>query len=101
MNALALSMVFIVATGAPFLIMPISIIMSSLYETSAQFQYNLKQAVNTVSNTNVMNYWKLALESCPVVRCKVGSLYYMEAKAKLTLLQRLVDGIIFLLVNAK
>jgi hypothetical protein len=41
------------------------------------------------------------LNACQLIRCEVGGLYHMEAKAKLTLSHSIVDGLVFLLVQHK
>jgi hypothetical protein len=43
----------------------------------------------------------MQIESCQLIRCQVGGLYYMEAKAKLTLIHQVVNGVVYLLVNVK
>jgi len=98
-DALSCMMVIVLLIAAALMLIPISSMMSSLFGTSTQFQHNLMKTVNTISDSKARKYWKLELESCPVVRCKVGNMYYMEAKAKLTMLQQIVTGVITLLVN--
>ena len=39
------------------------------------------------------------LKSCALIRCQIGNLYHMEAAAKLTMIDNVVNGIVFLLVN--
>jgi len=99
MNALSCTMVFAVSITTAFLLVPISAIMSSLFDTSSQLKHNAMEIVNTILDPKYRKYWKLVFESCPVVRCKVGGLYYMEAKAKLTLFQQLINAVVTLLVN--
>jgi len=43
----------------------------------------------------------MELKSCPLIRCKVGGLYHMESKAKLTLIQKVINGLKYLLVNVR
>jgi len=101
MNALSCTMVFAVSITTAFLLVPISSMMSSLFDTSAKLERNVMKIVNTTLDATARKYWKLVFESCPVVRCKVGGMYYMEAKAKLTLFQHLINGVVTVLVNVK
>jgi len=83
------------------LILPISMIMSSLYDSSSKFQQNMLPVLNSISDEYERNLVQHQVRSCPLIRCQVGNLYHMEAKAKLTLLQHVVSGVVFLLVNVR
>ena len=83
------------------LLVPISIIMSSLYDISKDFSRNLSPCIYTVAEIRSQKVLTNMLQSCGVIRSQVGNLYHMEAKAKLTMLGNVVDGVVFLLVNVK
>ena len=99
LGALTYTTLFIGTVSDALLLVPISTMMSSLFDTSTQFQHNLMKTVNIISDPKARKYWKLVLESCPVVRCKVGNMYYMESMAKLTMFQQIVNGVMTLPVN--
>jgi hypothetical protein len=44
---------------------------------------------------------KATLKSIPIMKSQIGSFYYMEGKAKLTLLHNVVRGIAFMMVTFK
>jgi len=94
-------MVCSVVVGAPILLFPISTIMSKLYENSVQFRPNMLLRIPLEGDTRARKYAELQLKACSVIRCQVGGLYQMEAKAKLTLFHQVVTGIVCLLVNVK
>lgn len=85
-------------TGAVLLV-PMSIIMSSLYDISCKFKPNILAASQKILDARVRTQIKYQIESCMLVRCQIGSFYHMEAKAKLTLLQQLVNYTVYLMVN--
>ena len=78
-----------------------SIIMSNMYDTSKDFSQNLFPYICNMSNIKSKKVLETMLKSCDVIRVQVGSLYHMEAKAKLTMLSNIVSGVVFLLVNVK
>ena len=83
------------------MLVPITLVMSSLYAISCNFQQNLFPRIHSADEkkTAHTNILKSQLKSCTLIRCQVGSLYHMEAKAKLTMIDNIVSGIVFLLVN--
>jgi len=101
MDALSCMMVLALSIQTAVMLVLISSMMSSLFDISTQFEHNLMKTVNTTSDTKARKYWKLVLESCPIVRCNVGGMYYMEARAKLTLFEFMINGVVSLLVNVK
>jgi len=96
-----LAMVSIVAVVALLALLPISFITSSLYGTSHQFQRNMWPFLDLISDKKAKLHFEGQLKACSLIRCKIGNFYHMEAKAKLTVLHNILDGIVFLLVNAK
>ena len=93
-------LVVMVITGILFIV-PISIVMSSLYDISKDMTWNLKPHISRIMDKEAKRFLDRQLKSCGVIRCRVGNLYYMEAKAKLTTLDNIVNGIVFLMVNVK
>jgi len=84
---------------------PVAFIMSSLFNMSDKYKRNLMTIVQhfpkTVERDRKTKYFAYQLKSCPWIRCTVGGLYYMESKAKLTMIDRSVNGVVFLLVKVK
>ena len=79
-----------------------ALVMSSLYDISEKFSRNLLNIrIRFVENTRAESSLRRQLKSCAVIRFNVGGLYHMEAQAKLTMVQHVVSGIVFLLVNAE
>jgi len=82
-------------------LIPISNVMSSLYSISKQFRSNLAERIQRSNNRIGKRTLSMQLKSCPIIRCQVAGLYHMEAKAKLTMLQKIVNATKYLLVNLK
>jgi len=100
-NLIYLILVGIIIPVTLLLLIPTTIVMSSLYKTSKTFIRNLTPSIQNLEVTNQKEILKRTLISCRVLRCEVGGLYYMEAKAKLTVLHKVVNGLKYLLVNVK
>ena len=81
------------------MLVPMALVMSSLYAISCTFKQNLFPRIHLTDRKETERILKGELESCGLIRCHVGSLYHMEAKAKLTMIDHVVNGIVFLLVN--
>jgi len=101
LNPLSFTMMALVNPSTGLFLLPVSIIMSSLYDASAQFQKNMLPLIQLIPDKMGRIHIGRQLKSCALIRCQVGSLYHMEAKAKLTLLHHIVNGVVFLLVNVK
>jgi len=99
LDGLSLVMTSVVAVTTACLILPISAIMSSLYDVSSRFKQNMLSILREMLNRKERQDAEGQLKSCPLIRCQIGSLYHMEAKAKLTLMQHVVNGFVFLIVN--
>lgn len=94
-SILFLSVVFFIA---PVIILTVSVLMSSVYKNSE------------VSERNALEYWithstklngRLALrqlKSLQPIRSQVGGFYHMEAMAKLTLIDRIIQCVVFALL---
>jgi len=83
------------------LVVPISMVMSRMYELSKNFKLVLAPKIRELTKKKTLYYLQYKMESCSLIRCKVGNMYYMEAQAKLTMLDHVVNGLVFLLVNTK
>jgi len=78
-----------------------SIVMSSLYDISAHFRPNIRAKIQKIESTLQRKILQRELDACPTLRCCVGSVYHMEAKAKLTLVHSILNGVACLLINVK
>ena len=78
---------------------PIAVLMSRFFDISRKFSWNLFPRIQLVEVKGTREIFERQLKSCPLVRCQVGSMYHMEAKAKMTMLHNVVDGVVFLMVN--
>jgi len=102
MNLLSFILFSVITWTTLLLLIPTTFIMSSLYKTSKNFIRNFIPSIRRMNATNQQKEVLLRqLGSCSVIRCKVGGLYYMEAKAKLTVIHKLVNGLKYLLVHVK
>jgi len=88
----------IIGIGLLFLV---SANMSSLFDISEQFKRNCFRNIELISDKKARIHFMGQLKACSLIRGQVGSLYHMEARAKLTLIQHLVNGLVFVLVNVK
>jgi len=102
LNILSLVLVTPITVLVLILLIPMTLVISSLYVTSKKFTGNMAQCIRELDDTaRNKKTLQLGLRSCNLIRCKVGGLYYMEAKAKLTTLHKVVNGLKYLLVNVK
>jgi len=99
MNVIAISMMFGTALSGAIIIIPMSIIMSRMFDISAQFKQKLLPCIQMIGDKKIRKIIEGQLEACSLIRCSIGGLYHMEAQAKLTLLQNMVNGVVWLLVN--
>jgi hypothetical protein len=101
LTLLSFVMVSLLVFTTLLLIVPTTIVMSSLYKTSKAFTFNVKPCIHNLKDTTQKEILKRTIRSCATIRCEVGGLYYMETKAKLTVIHKLVNGLKYLLVNVK
>lgn len=101
LHLVSLLFVGTVVSTACLIIAPTSIVLSSLYDLSCKFGENLLSKIHLVAEKKSKRTFERQLKSCLLIRCQVGNFYYMEAKAKLTLLNNVLNGIVCLLVNIK
>ena len=96
-----LSSAFVVMTVlcSSALLVPMALVMSSLYAMSCCFYQNLHRKIRFAEEKKTEKTLKDQLKSCALIRCQIGSLYHMEARAKLTMIDNIVSGIVFMLVN--
>jgi len=102
LNVLSLILVAPITVMQLVILIPMTLVISSLYGTSKKFTGNMAQCIREIDDTaRNKKILRLGLRSCNFIRCKVGDMYYMEAKAKLTTLHKVVNGLKYLLVNVK
>jgi hypothetical protein len=76
--------------------------MSQVYNISSTFHQQLERVVLNIPIQDVEKIrMKKLLLSLPVMKSKIGRFYYMEKKAKLTLLDNMARGIAFMLAAFK
>jgi len=79
-------------------LIPAAQMMTKIFEYSQQFKTRHTKRLGIgfgESREEVLMTGK----SLPVIRCGIGKLYYMEAQAKLTMVDWLLNGTIFLFLN--
>ena len=101
LDIFSLVLVAVLAASIPLVIVPISVVMSSFYDTSSKFNRQLCLRIHLIANKKHKAVFDRELKSCPLIRCQVGNVYHMEAKAKLTLIHHVLNAIAFLMVNVK
>ncbi len=101
LNFISIMVMILGTVGCTCTIVPMSIIMSSLFNASAQFKKNISPITRLIAVTKMRIQIEGQLKACSLIRCQVGSLYHMEAKAKLTLLQHMVNALVCLMVNVR
>jgi len=92
---------FATLVGASVLMIPISFVLSNIFKISKDFRRTLFPMTYELADRKAKDEIKGQLKSCALIRCKVGNLYHMEVQAKLTMLDRTVNGVVFLLVKVK
>jgi hypothetical protein len=99
LDLLSLStLVFLFLSTVPILA-SCSLVMSAIFDISSQFQWNMKKKIQACENKRIREVWYRELQSCQVVRCQIGNFYHMEGKAKLTLVDTMVNGFVFMVVQ--
>ncbi len=83
------------------LLVSCSLVMSAIYDVSSQFQRNMTQKIQVCEDKIMRKVWLRELKSCQLARCQIGDFYYMEGKAKMTIINTLVNGFVFLVVQHK
>jgi len=101
MHIVSFALVAVGAFSCIIILIPTTIIMSNLYDTSVQFRLKLLPGIHRLTDPRMKKALEFALKSCSLIRFKVGNWYFMEAKAKLTLMHNLVNGVVFVMVNLK
>jgi len=101
MDALPLVLASVLGLCSICVMVPIAIVMSSMYKMSTKFRRIMNSKVETLPNNRYRMTYLLDFRSCPLIRCKIGSLYHMEAKAKVTWFQKLINGTKYTLVYFK
>ena len=101
LNSISFAVVAVIGSSSMILLILITMIMSNLYNMSAKFSTNLVPQIHQITDKKKRRLLEFSLKSCHLIRCQVGNLYHMEAKAKLTTLDNTITGLVFLLVNVK
>ena len=99
LEIISLAFITTVVFTSVLLLGPIAVIMSSLFDMSSKFCFNLSLKAKFVTDLKARKILERDLKACPLIRSQVGGLYHMEAKAKLTMIHNVVDGVAYLLVN--
>ena len=99
LDVICLALVSVIAFTASLVITPTAMVMSSLFDISAKFPRNIAPRIQELSDMRMKEISTRELKSCPLIRCQVGNMYHMEAKAKMTMLHNIVNGVVFLMVN--
>jgi hypothetical protein len=68
---------------------------------SVEIQENLSVELSLLPQGITKLSWEMELRSCPLISCKIGNFYHMEGKARLTLIDTLINGVVMILINNK
>jgi len=101
LDAITFVLMITILSGAMISIVPVSYVTSRTYQISKDFKRNILPISLQHTGNRSKNQLRSQLKSCPLIRCKIGNFYHMEAQAKLTMLDRTVNGVVFLLVKVK
>ena len=101
LEVLALVVVSSLSVMTCLYLAPIAIATSRIFDLSSQFCFKFSSKVNLVTEIRSKRILQRQLRSCPLIRCQLGGLYHMEAKAKLTMVHNMLNFVAFLLVNFK
>jgi hypothetical protein len=74
------------------LILTGAMIMSQVFNISIKFHINMKITLEQME-TSERDLLKMKLRSMAVLKCQIGSFYYMESKAKLMLADNIASGV--------
>ena len=85
------------------ILIPTAFVLSSLFKASKQFLSSLILRIQKIEKLPPEHKGILLrqLLACNQIRCQVGGMYYMEEKAKLTIIHKVINGLKYLLVNVK
>jgi len=101
LDFLTLAFAIVVFSTSFIMICTMSIVLSSLYEISTVFKPNIGIRIQKLSQPLDKKILNRELKACQTMSCQVGSLHHMEAEAKLTLADSLINGVAWLLINVK
>jgi hypothetical protein len=97
LNWVALLLLISSSVATIFILQTISLLMSTVYNNSIKVRANLALCISNLPSKDDRYFYKRQLRSLSVIRCHVG-LYHMESKAKLTLFDTIIQGIVFVLL---
>ena len=99
LDALSLILVTLICIAFVLVMPPTAFVMSSFFDFSAKFSSNLEPKIQRLPVKRMREILERQVKSCLLIRSQVGNMYHMEAKAKMTMIQNVVNGVVFLLVN--
>ena len=82
------------------LLAPLAIVTSSMFDLSSQFHRNVSSNIGLSTGIQIKRRLQQQLISCPIIRCQIGNLYYMEGKAKLTMVHNILNLLACLLIES-
>jgi len=94
---IALVIIFLCSTLA--VLIPSAIIMSNICTASMKFRPNQEKRIQQIRIKELRFYHLANLNSFPILWCQVGNFYHIDPGAKLTLLDTVINGLVFLLLT--
>jgi hypothetical protein len=91
-------MASVVFATMPVLITPPALLLSNIFDSSVLFKQKLKDRISLSRTYDEALYNRKLLKGTQELRCKIGSFYYMEARAKLTLVNTIIHMVVFMLL---
>jgi hypothetical protein len=100
LDLFSLGLVTVVVVASAILTATTAAMMSAVYDYSSQFKLNIRKQIQN-SGCEMQKQHIQEIRACQVIRCEVGNLYHMESKAKMTMVNTIVNGLVFLIVQRK
>jgi len=101
LDPLPLIFLAVISFASVILLIPVAIVMSRLFELSTEFSRIISPNIRKIPDRQSRKIAEMNLKACQVVRCQIGNMYHMEAQAKMTMFDNVVNGLVFLMVNTK
>ena len=102
MDLIAIVFVIAVSTLGPSILFLSAQIMSSIYDNSILLKRQMRDGIiRLLPNSVEIEYNRSMLKAMQPLRVQVGSLYHMERRVKLTLVDTIVHGIVSCLLLMK
>jgi hypothetical protein len=99
LDIISISTLIFVFGSALSVILTCSNVMSGIYNISSQFQKNMEHKIQACEDKAMKEVMTKQLLSCQVIRFQIGNFYHMEGKAKLTLINTMVNVFVFMIVQ--